>query len=447
MPTNKFTFNLLKLKDHNITINEELGQQQITKKGITYNSIFATLTYTPCCCGHCGCINNGNNIIKYGFKRCQLRYTKVAEYPFIIQLRKQRYLCKECGRTFSAETSEVKKHHQISKALRAKISKELKKIQSMKDIGERCLVSSATVNRVCVENAQAKRRYKPLLPECLAFDEFKSVKRVSGAMSFVMSNAHTHELLEVLPNRKQDYLIYHFNQYPYEERKQVKYITMDMYSPYIGVVEHCFPNAKIVIDRFHVVQHLNRALNRMRREVMNRLRYTRPTDYRKLKKKWKLILKNADELDCEKYKTDRLFTGMVTDKIMVDYMLSLDPRFRETYEIINDLKYDIKHHDLDYFKQDIEKSKQVRLRKYVRVAIQSVERFYDGIEMALTVTLSNGHLEGINNKIKTIKRVSFGYSNFTNFRSRILACFDKPTQAPRPILFTEEESQQWVKAI
>ncbi|EUJ38852.1 ISSha1-like transposase [Brochothrix thermosphacta DSM 20171 = FSL F6-1036] len=37
---------------------------------------------------------------------------------------------------------------------------------------------------------------------------------------------------------------------------------------------------------------------------------------------------------------------------------------------------------------------------------------------------SNGHLEGINNKIKMIKRISFGYRNFTNFRNRILLGFN-----------------------
>lgn len=44
---------------------------------------------------------------------------------------------------------------------------------------------------------------------------------------------------------------------------------MDMYTPYMEVVRGVFPNAKIIIDRFHLVQALNRELNKLRIEVMN----------------------------------------------------------------------------------------------------------------------------------------------------------------------------------
>ncbi len=44
---------------------------------------------------------------------------------------------------------------------------------------------------------------------------------------------------------------------------------MDMFSPYYQLAKQLFPNAKIVLDRFHIVQHLSRAMNRVRIQIMN----------------------------------------------------------------------------------------------------------------------------------------------------------------------------------
>ncbi|WP_246829777.1 transposase, partial [Globicatella sp. HMSC072A10] len=97
-----------------------------------------------------------------------------------------------------------------------------------------------------------------------------------------------------------------------------------------------------MIDRFHIIQLLNRALNNLRIQVMNQYK-KKPSkcDYNKLKKLWKLLLKNREDLDFENYQTHRLFDGLVTEKMMVEYLLSLDIGLRNAYEKINDFKYAI----------------------------------------------------------------------------------------------------------
>src|SRR3712207_7243601 len=49
------------------------------------------------------------------------------------------------------------------------------------------------------------------------------------------------------------------SRFSYQVRSQVKYIVMDMYSPYIQLAKRCFPKANIVLDTFHIVQLVNRA--------------------------------------------------------------------------------------------------------------------------------------------------------------------------------------------
>ncbi|WP_235042812.1 transposase, partial [Enterococcus faecium] len=80
----------------------------------------------------------------------------------------------------------------------------------------------------------------------------------------------------------------HFLRYPRKVRNRVKVITMDMFSPYYQLAKQLFPNAKIVLDCFHIVQHLSRAMNRVRIQIMNQFD-RKSQEYRSLKRYWKLI--------------------------------------------------------------------------------------------------------------------------------------------------------------
>ncbi len=67
------------------------------------------------------------------------------------------------------------------------------------------------------------------------------------------------------------------------------------------LIKEMFPNAKIVIDRFHIFQLLNRALNVIRVTVMNELRTTNQSLYNKFKRYAKLLLKSGDDLEAFEY--------------------------------------------------------------------------------------------------------------------------------------------------
>ena len=53
----------------------------------------------------------------------------------------------------------------------------------------------------------------------------------------------------------------HFYRYSLKLRQSAKTVTIDMYTPYMSLIKELFPKAKIILDRFHIVQSLNRALN------------------------------------------------------------------------------------------------------------------------------------------------------------------------------------------
>lgn len=69
---------------------------------------------------------------------------------------------------------------------------------------------------------------------------------------------------------------------------------MDMNANYGALLKTVFPNAQIIIDRFHTIQHINRNLNQLRVTVMNTFRYSVSEE---AKKYWRLLLKDSLSLD------------------------------------------------------------------------------------------------------------------------------------------------------
>ena len=88
-------------------------------------------------------------------------------------------------------------------------------------------------------------------------------------MSFIAQDFDNLSIIAVLEGRTQAVIRNHFLRYDRAVRCRVKIITMDMFSPYYDLAKQLFPCAKIVLDRFHIVQHLSRAMSRVRVQIMN----------------------------------------------------------------------------------------------------------------------------------------------------------------------------------
>lgn len=104
------------------------------------------------------------------------------------------------------------------------------------------------------------------LPEVLSWDECAFNKR---KISFIAQDFNSLNVIAILDGRTQTTIRNNFLRYPRQVRNHVKVITMDMFSPYYKLARQLFPNAKIILDHFHIVQHLSRAMNRVRIQIMN----------------------------------------------------------------------------------------------------------------------------------------------------------------------------------
>ena len=184
--------------------------------------------------------------------------------PTRILLRKRRFKCYQCLKMAVAETPLVKKNHQIPRIINQKIAQKLIEKISMTDIAHQLSISTSTVIRK-LNDFRFKHDFSRL-PEVMSWDEYAFTK---GKMSFIAQDFDNLNIITVLEGRTQAIIRNHFLRYNRAVRCQVKIITMDMFSPYYDLARQLFPNAKIVLDRFHIVQHLSRAMSRVRVQIMN----------------------------------------------------------------------------------------------------------------------------------------------------------------------------------
>ena len=259
--------------------------------------------------------------------------------------------------------------------------------------------------------------YKNYLPEILSFDEFKSVKSADGAMSFHMCNGLTGQTIDIVEDRKLFNLLNYFGYYSFKARKLVKFIVIDMYSPYVSLIQKMFPNAKIIIDTFHLIQLISRSLNKTRIRAMK----SNKNSYNKMKRYWKLILKDRNELDYSKWKRYTCFPNLMTEIDVVNYILEQNNELKETYYKYQELLQSIREKNYEDFIHAITNVNN-SVSDYMKTSIKTLIEFKDKIYNTFNNTYHNGYIEGNNNFIKVLKRIAFGFRSFRRFKARIMIC-------------------------
>ncbi|MCM6840603.1 transposase, partial [Levilactobacillus brevis] len=132
------------------------------------------------------------------------------------------------------------------------------------------------------------------LPKTLCIDEFRST---SNQMSFITIDGQKHDIITILPGRQTNEIKQFFlNHYSLKNREQVTQVVMDLNAQYQTFIHYLFPNAKLIVDNFHLVQMTLRALNQTRVQLMKKYHPNTP-EYRVLKSYWRLYLMNYEALE------------------------------------------------------------------------------------------------------------------------------------------------------
>ena len=396
----KNTTELIGIKDQNIKIS-------LVFETDTHIEIQAKLDYPAPSCPHCH-----GKMIKYDFQKpSKIPLLEQAGTPTLLRLKKHRFQCKSCRRVTVAETSIVEKNCQISNLVRQKVTQLLTEKMSLTDIARKLRVSTSTVYRK-LDQFTFKEHYDKL-PTVMSWDEFGFKK---GEFAFVAQNYETNELITILDNRRQTTIRNYFLKYPLKVRQQVQFITMDMSGTYMPLAKKLFPNAKIVLDRFHIIQHLGRAFLKTRIAIMNQFD-KKSLPYRALKNHWRLFQKDSRKLSLNSFYS-KTFRQTLAPHEVVEKTLDFSEELANDYNLYQLLLFHFQEKRVDEFFESIEENMS-KVNHYFQTVFRTFLRHKQYIKNALETDYSNAKLEATNKLIKDIKRLGFGFRNFINFKKRV----------------------------
>ncbi|WP_408906716.1 ISL3 family transposase, partial [Streptococcus pneumoniae] len=392
-----FITKLLDIKDPNIQILDIINKD-------THKEIIAKLDYDAPSCPECG-----NQLKKYDFQKpSKIPYLETTGMPSRILLRKRRFKCYHCSKMMVAETSIVKKNHQIPRIINQKIAQKLIEKISMTDIAHQLAISTSTVIRK-LNDSHFEHDFSRL-PEIMSWD-VETVRGVTVSigrwkMSFIAQDFEKLDIITVLEGRTQAVIRDHFLKYDRAVRCRVKIITMDMFSPYYDLARQLFPCAKIVLDRFHIVQHLSRAMSRVHVQIMNQF-HRKSHEYKAIKHYWKLIQQDSCKLSDKRFYRP-IFRMHLTNKEILNKLLSYSEDLKHHYQLYQLLLFHFQNKEPEKFFGLIEDN-----LKQVHPIFQTVFKTFlkdkEKIVNALQLHYSNVKLEATNNLIKLIKRNAFGF--------------------------------------
>jgi len=245
----------------------------------------------------------------------------------------------------------------------------------------------------------------------LALDEFSIKRRHTYGTIFL--DLERNRVLWVCSTREKKAVIDVFrNVFGKEVCEGIEAVSMDWWRAYEEAVKECLPNAVVVWDLFHVVKKYNlEVIDRVR---LDEARRCQSDDDRKAMKKTKfLLLKNRSNLRGEE--PAKLKTLLAANRrLLVVYVL------RDALKELWQYRYPRCAHK--WFQGWYHRAIRSRIEPLKRFARVLKERLH-GILAHCRHRIHTGTLEGINNKVKVIKRIAYGYRDQDYFFLKIRAHF------------------------
>lgn len=272
------------------------------------------------------------------------------------------------------------------------------------------------------------------LPTNIGIDEIYSKMAHYGNSKYlcIMVDNEQRDLFEILPSRAKIELQRYFSAIPLEERKKVRYWTIDMWEPYKDIAQLYLPNCEIAVDPFHVVTHLIDALKRIRINVMNQMEYGSDGYY--LLKTWKDLLETNIYLD-NKPRYNARFQRSLNKRDLLNMILELDENLATAYHLkemylqfnreatANNCRARFEHIYEAFVEAQIPEYAEfiITLTNWKEEILNSFKRPYENRKQ------SNALSEHINSRIRSYLSVSNGVVNFIRFRKRMIYALNKKT--------------------
>jgi transposase len=191
--------------------------------------------------------------------------------------------------------------------------------------------------------------------------------------------------------------------------RAIQVVCCDMWAVYIDAVRLHLPQATLVFDRFHISQHLNRAVDEVRRQAWRQMAGREKAEFKRTRFLW---LSNPENLRREE-RTRLSGLLRLNSPIVKGYLLKEDLRRFWDYRSTAWAEA--------HLRQWLWRAAHSRLEPFKKLA-RMLRTHLDGVLAWTRIRVTNGALEGINNKVKVISHRAFGYRTTWTYIANIYHC-------------------------
>lgn len=306
-------------------------------------------------------------------------------------------------------------HSKITRPLLYQIIDLVKRDVSEKEIAHILHLSTSKVNRLLNNAAEAYRtNYERTLPSVVCVDE---IRYAENKFSFEMIDGQTSDLIELFPERTGPEIKRNLSNYALSNRENVQFVITDMNANYQTPLRIMFPNAQLIIDRFHIIQLALKAVQSTRINLQRSLDNHKSRIYKLLKSNWRFFITDASRLNYQEARWFRGINEFMYPQDALQLAFSISPNFKQAYDVYQAVLNSQRHRDFDDF-QDILENYQLN-HSAMDSVITTYKKNLKGIKNAFLHNYSNGRMEGINRRIKQINRTAYGFHSFKAYALRI----------------------------
>ena len=358
------------------------------------------------CCPRC----HKKDYVCSGTVTREFKSLPMGNRPITLRMTVQRIRCNHCGCTIQEHIPFAWAKCQYTKRLAVYIQ-SLCQYMTIKAVADHLGMSWNTVKEINKE--YLRRKYgKPGLDglKYIGIDEF-AVKKGHVYMTIV-ADLESGQVVYVGDGKGKDALDGFWKRLS-RSKCDIKAVSTDLSGAFISAVREHLPDATLVFDHFHVVKLANDALDKVRIDTYKELDSKEKSSAIK-GLRW-ILLGNGERLKSESA-ADRL-----------DQALKVNANLATSYYLKEELRRVWNQNGKEQAEvvlfNWIKEARGSGIRHMTRLA-DTIEQHMDGLLAYYDYKISSGKVEGINNKIKTIKRQAFGFRDSDYFKLRILSLHD-----------------------
>lgn len=355
-------------------------------------------------CPHCGFLTS----FVHDRRTRKVRDLSVLNKPLYLLVLVKRYRCRNCNEVFTSSFESIGSHQHYTKRFCLFLYEQVLGT-TIQEISRKYQIPYSTVERIFYSVAHDKaKEHESVIQEIqsdqdmtLSMDEV--AVRKGHSYETVLYDANLGAVMGMHHNRDFDSTLELLSLKVLHPEK-VKNVVVDMWDPFHKAVRKAFPHARMIVDKYHVVQKVTQAFDQVRKKIPG------------LKKARFILLKGYENLKEEK--RERL-NELLEKHENLAYGYYLKELFRDFYRSPN---YETAN---QYLKEWLQLAWSSPFPSFHEVA-KTIENWKDQILQYFKTPYTNGRTEGTNHKIKNIKRRAYGYRNLDRFRTRVfLECTGK----------------------